>query len=153
MRNARCGPLRPYVGGRVEPFGCGNVCSNSRAVEGWFVRAIWKDMQYGFRMLAKSPSFTVIAVLTLALGVGANTAVFSVVNGFFLRPLPGKDNAGLLVVAVKGKTDQFYRNVSYLDYQDYRTKADAFSDMSAYANDLVGLGADNRTERLLAQHT
>jgi predicted permease len=117
------------------------------------VRTLWKDIQYGLRMLAKSPSFTLIAVLTLALGVGANTAVFGVINGFFLRPLPGKDNAQLMVVAVRAKTEQFYRQVSYLDYQEYRSKADAFSDMAAYANGLVGLTADNHTERALAQHT
>jgi predicted permease len=117
------------------------------------VREIWKDIQYGFRMLAKSPSFTIIAVLTLALGVGANTAVFGVINGFFLRPLPGKDNARLMVVAANRQGEEYYRTLSYLDYVDYRAKADAFSDMAAYLNDLVGLGVDNHTERALAQHT
>ena len=113
---------------------------------------IWKDIQYGFRMLAKSPSFTIIAVLTLALGVGANTAVFGVVNGLFLRPLPGKDNRNLMVVPVHREGQQYFSLLSYPDYQDYRAKADAFSDMAAYTNDLVGLGADNHTERALAQH-
>jgi predicted permease len=117
------------------------------------VRAIWKDIQYGFRMLTKSPSFTIIAVLTLALGVGANTAVFSVINGFFLRPLPGKDNARLMVVAAHRQGEEYYRTVSYLDYQEYRAKADAFSDMAGFMNDLVGFGVNNHTERALAQHT
>jgi len=67
------------------------------------VRAVWKDIQYGLRMLTNSPSFTIIAVLTLSLGVGVNTAVFSVINGFFLRPLPGKDNAQLMVVAARSE--------------------------------------------------
>ena len=116
------------------------------------MRAIWRDIQYGLRMLAKSPSFTIIAVLTLALGVGANAAVFGVINGFFLRPLPGKDNARLMVVAAHREGEQFYRTLSYLDYQDYRAKAEAFSDMAAYVNDLVGLGVDNQTERALVQH-
>ena len=117
------------------------------------MRAIWKDIQYGCRMLAKSPSFTIIAVLTLALGVGANTAVFGVINGFFLRPLPGKDNGRLMVVAERRTSEEFYRMLSYLDYQEYRAKANAFSDMAGYMNDLVGLGADNHTERALVQHT
>jgi predicted permease len=124
-----------------------------RAFEGCTVGAIWKDLQYGFRMLARSPSFTIIAVLTLALGVGANTAVFGVINGFFLRPLPGKDNARLMVVAAYREGEQYYRTLSYLDYQEYRAKAEAFSDMTGYVNDLVGLGVDHHTERALAQHT
>jgi len=149
--------LRPYDGWNLalewNLWAAETYVLTRQAVEGVAVRAIWKDIQYGLRMLAKGPSFTIIAVLTLALGVGANTAVFSVINGFFLRPLPGKDNARLMVVAVKAKSEQFYRSVSFLDYQDYRAKADAFLDMSAYTNDLVGLGADNHTERTLVQHT
>ena len=104
-------------------------------------------------MLARSPSFTIIAVFTLALGVGANTAVFGVINGFFLRPLPGKDNARLMVVAAHREGEEYYRTLSYLDYQEYRAKANAFSDMAGYVNDLVGLGADGHTERALVQHT
>jgi predicted permease len=86
-------------------------------------------------------------------GSGANTAVFGVINGFFLRPLPGKDNARLMVVAAYREGEQYYRTLSYLDYQEYRAKADAFSDMTGYVNDLVGLGVDHHTERALAQHT
>ena len=56
---------------------------------------LWQDIKYGFRMLLKSPAFTAVTVFTLALGIGANTAVFRVINGFFLRPIPGKDNARL----------------------------------------------------------
>ena len=52
-----------------------------------------QDIKYGFRMLLKSPAFTAVTVFTLALGIGANTAVFGVINGFFLRPMSGKDEA------------------------------------------------------------
>src|SRR5215472_15710299 len=104
-------------------------------------------------MLFRSPAFTIVAVLTLALGIGANTAVFGVINAFMLRPLPGTDNSRLLTIAEQRARDQELRPVSYLDYMDYRAHADAFSDMAAYTNTIDGLSADRRTDRILSQYT
>jgi macrolide transport system ATP-binding/permease protein len=117
------------------------------------MQTIWQDVKYGLRMLVRNPAFTAVAVLTLALGIGVNTAVFGVINAFMIRPLPGKDNAGLLVIAEQRATDDELRTVSYLDFQDYREHADAFSDMAAYTNTIDGLSADRVTERILSQYT
>jgi len=110
-----------------------------------------KDLRYGLRMLLKSPGFTVVAVLALGLGIGANTAIFSVFNGMLWRPLPVKDPQQLVVVASKGTLADFPSPLSYPDFLDYRELKPAFADMVAYTTNPVNLGTEGRPERAWAE--
>ncbi|HXJ04961.1 MAG TPA: ABC transporter permease [Candidatus Acidoferrum sp.] len=110
----------------------------------------WKDLRYAFRMLFKSPGFTLVAVLALGLGIGANTAIFSVFNGMLWRPLPVQNPKQLVVVASKTRNFQFPFSLSYVDFQDYRQLKSVFSDLVAYAPSPVNFGAQGRPERAWA---
>ena len=89
-----------------------------------------QDLKFAARMLVKSPGFTLIAILTLALGIGANTAIFSVVNAVLLRPLPFK-NASQLVVLRETYKNVGNVSVSYPDFLDWRRQAHSFAAMAA----------------------
>jgi predicted permease len=115
--------------------------------EGTPMETFWKDLRYAFRMLLKSPGFTLIAMLALGLGIGANTAIFSVFNGVLWRPLPVKDPQQLVVLASKTPSFDFPLNVSYPDFQDYRQLKTVFSDLIAYTPSPVNFGSEGRPER------
>ena len=88
-----------------------------------------KDLRYSLRMLRQSPGFTVIAVLTLALGIGANTAIFSVVNAVLLRPLPYPE-PDRLVIVTESDADQPQISVSYPDYLDWKKDNHVFEELA-----------------------
>jgi putative ABC transport system permease protein len=108
--------------------------------DAWGVRlleTLVQDFRYGCRVLRKSPGFTAVALLTLALGIGANTAIFSVLYGILLRPLPFKDAARLIVL---NETTPKVGNVSvsYPNFLDWRGQNGVFSEMAAVTS--VGFG-------------
>ena len=90
-----------------------------------------KDLRYGLRVLLKSPGFTTVAVLTLALGIGANAAMFSLVNGVLLRGLPFPEPDRLVIVYTA--SPQFpHMSSSYPNYLDWAARSKSFSAMSAF---------------------
>src|SRR5215470_10069281 len=108
---------------------------------------MFKDMRYGALALMKRPGFTIVSVLTLALGIGANTALFSVVNAYLFKPLPVKEPDRLVVLASKDQRSEAPHGTSYLNYADIRNQRDVFTDVIAYVPDIVSLNVDGEAER------
>src|SRR4051812_36789086 len=108
-----------------------------------------QDVRYGLRMLAKNPAFTAIAVLALALGIGANTAIFSVVNGILLRPLPYKNPDQLVVIWENATHLGFPKNTpSPANFLDWQRQSTVFTGMGAFAERTFNLTGVGEPERL-----
>src|SRR5215471_3335611 len=93
----------------------------------------WQDLRFAIRMLRKNPGFTAVAVLTLALGIGANTAIFSLVNGVLLRPLPYHNPDRLTIVWEKSR-DGSAENVGYATYLDWKSQNKSFEQLAIYSS-------------------
>jgi predicted permease len=117
------------------------------------VERMMQDLRYGLRMLAKSPGFTAVAILTLALGIGANTALFSVVNGVLLNPLPYPHPEQLVWLA-ESKPNFATGSISFPNFQDWQKNNQTFSSMGlsrGYSYNLTGLGeAEQLRGRLIS---
>ena len=113
--------------------------------------ALWQDLRYGARLLVKQPGFTIVAVLTLALGVGANTTIFTWIQSTLLTPIPGAtDPQGLVAFAKAGPPEVTPPPLSYLDFRDVRDETHSFSGLLGYHDDWVTLTGDGAAERVYA---
>src|SRR5262249_53777760 len=115
---------------------------------GGIMQTLWQDLRYGARMLLKKPGFTFVAVITLGLGIGANTTMFSVVNGMLLRPLPFNDPERLVHLGEESpKVGMGAMGVSFTDFTDWRARSRSFKEMALYEEDSFTLASGNATER------
>lgn len=116
------------------------------------MRTVWDDVRHGLRSLFKAPAFTVTVVLTLALGIGANATVFSIVNTLLLRPLPVRDPLNIYMLCSVHEGNEQPHPLSWKDYLEYRSRVDLFSEATAYTFGFAALSADNRAERITASY-
>src|ERR1041385_2559865 len=111
--------------------------------------SILQDLQYGLRMIVKAPGFTVLAMLALALGICANTTIFSLVNGTVLRPLTGiADPERLVAVYTSDYSSGLYGGSSYPDYVDFRDQSNVFGKLAASHQTVLQATGETEAARL-----
>src|ERR1051325_8591424 len=113
----------------------------------------FRDLRYSVRMLLKSPAFSAVAVLSIALGIGANTVVFSVINAVLLRSLPYKDPSSLMLVWGDTQTERNLKGrnqVSATDVADFRKQSTVFEDVTTYTGWYPIMSGDSAAERMPA---
>ncbi len=113
------------------------------------MQTLWQDIRYGMRMLMKTKSVTAIVILALALGIGANTAIFSVINAVLLRPLPYEESDQLVLLNEKSQAlDEM--SISYPNYQDWKAQNRAFEAIGVYNRQSYNLTGAGEAERIVA---
>ncbi|HEU0178019.1 MAG TPA: ABC transporter permease [Blastocatellia bacterium] len=113
--------------------------------------SLLQDLRFGARMLLKGPGFTLIAVITLALGIGANTAIFSLIDAVLLKLLPVKDPAQLVALSKTARDGENRIAFSYPLFQDLRERNQVFSGILAYSGVALNLSGNGQTERVAGQ--
>ena len=115
------------------------------------MESLIKDLRYAFRWMAKSPGFSLVAVLSLGMGVGVNTAMFSLVDSLLFRPLPVTSPQTLVDVFTAGGDGDEYATSSYADYLDLKAQNTVFSDMIGYSPMMAPLSLGDRSRVTLGQ--
>src|SRR4029077_2684448 len=110
-----------------------------------------EDLRYGLRGLAKNRGFALVAVLSLALGIGANTTIFTLLNAVFLRPLPVRDSGGLVAIFTTDLRNPGLLPCSYPNYRDYRDQNTVFSSLLLYSAVTANLTGRGDPQMLMAQ--
>jgi predicted permease len=113
------------------------------------MQTLWQDLRYGVRMLLKKPGFTLVAIATLALGIGANTAIFSVVNGVLLKPLPYHQPEQLIRLFESSQSQPKFP-MAQGNFQDYRAQNSTLSGLALYTRRDQELSQDDKPEQLAA---
>ena len=135
-------PLRKESGraqhvAKYDPVPVGDARTDSLAV-GKFMEVLWRDLRYAARIMRKTPLFVLFVVLTLGLGIGANTTVFTVINTLILNPLPVPDSSGLAAVGLmKARStskSSAPQPLSYADLKDYQARNQVFSSLAGYTS-------------------
>ena len=134
----------------LREFGnVGLVKETTRETWGYaWIEQFYQDVQYGLRMMRRGPAFTTVAVLTLALGIGANTAIFSVVQGVLLAPLPYHDPDRLVTVWLNNFRLNSPTSLSYRDFLDWELASPPFEKMAAYSRRSFDLSSPGNPEHL-----
>src|ERR1041384_7018385 len=114
------------------------------------MNTFWQDLIFGFRVMRKTPGFVVIAVLALALGIGTNTAIFSVVNALLLHPLHYENSEQLMMVSEKSAKRGFGQiPTSVLNFTDLKTGNQSFVDIGAFTDSNFNLTGGEQPERVV----
>jgi predicted permease len=116
------------------------------------MRSLYEDLRYAIRVLRGSPGFTAVAVLTLALGIAANTTVFGWVDTLLVRPFPGVEGGGRLAALETVSPSGEYSNTSYRDYRDYRDRLKSFSGLAASLLNAFNVGPTDSPRRIYGEY-
>ena len=116
------------------------------------MRSLYEDLRYAFRVLRGSPGFTAVAVITLALGIAANTTVFGWIDTLLVRPFPGVAGGGRLAALETVSPSGEYSNTSYRDYRDYRDSVKSFSGLAASLVNAFNVGPADNPRRIFGEY-
>ena len=147
LEDARCEALRQFGNQTVL-----KEVRNDMRTFVWF-ETLWQDLRYGVRVLRKNKGFAAVAAITLALGIGANTAIFSVVNAAILRPLPYPHPGRLVILWGNVKRARVERRgASYPDYLDWHDQTQSFETMAAFTDNKFALTGIDTPERISGEY-